>query len=167
MPFEDEVTAQTPAHGAAAASESWVNNSIADSNAMILPTCAAGCSDLMQECRKHRFTVARYGNFVTYDPPLTPPISAAVGVAAGHHRAGGDNRRPHAPAVRVFPDRIVLLTPFRGRRHAQVSVSSGVMARTPSVTTDRQLSAGEWPRQQQRRRRRTLARWTRAQPLNE
>ncbi|EHM8753557.1 cytochrome c-type biogenesis protein CcmH [Salmonella enterica] len=52
------------------------NNSIADSNAMIATDMRRRVYDLMQEGRSRQeiidYMVARYGNFVTYDPPLTP-----------------------------------------------------------------------------------------------
>lgn len=52
------------------------NNSIADSNAMIATDMRRKVYDLMQEGKSNKeivgYMVARYGNFVTYDPPLTP-----------------------------------------------------------------------------------------------
>lgn len=52
------------------------NNSIADSNAMIATDMRRRVYDLMQEGKSRQeiidYMVARYGNFVTYDPPLTP-----------------------------------------------------------------------------------------------
>ncbi len=51
------------------------NNSIADSNAMIATDMRRRVYDLMQEEEPPEiidYMVARYGNFVTYDPPLTP-----------------------------------------------------------------------------------------------
>ncbi|EBA0248301.1 cytochrome c-type biogenesis protein CcmH, partial [Salmonella enterica] len=52
------------------------NNSIADSNAMIATDMRRKVYDLMQEGKSRQeiidYMVARYGNFVTYDPPLTP-----------------------------------------------------------------------------------------------
>ncbi|MBH5325370.1 cytochrome c-type biogenesis protein CcmH [Salmonella enterica] len=52
------------------------NNSIADSNAMIATDMRRRVYDLMQEGRSRQeiidYMVARYGHFVTYDPPLTP-----------------------------------------------------------------------------------------------
>lgn len=91
------------------------NNSIADSNAMIATDMRRRVYDLMQEGKSRQeiidYMVARYGNFVTYDPPLTPltvllwvpdetqrtVITAAdfsadcrgAAVAAGAQRAGG------------------------------------------------------------------------------
>ncbi|EFZ9388420.1 cytochrome c-type biogenesis protein CcmH [Salmonella enterica subsp. enterica serovar Montevideo] len=52
------------------------NNSIADSNAMIATDMRRRVYDLMQEGKSRQeiidYMVARYGHFVTYDPPLTP-----------------------------------------------------------------------------------------------
>ncbi|ECJ2281575.1 cytochrome c-type biogenesis protein CcmH, partial [Salmonella enterica subsp. salamae] len=52
------------------------NNSIADSNAMIATDMRRKVYDLMQAGKSRQdiidYMVARYGNFVTYDPPLTP-----------------------------------------------------------------------------------------------
>lgn len=52
------------------------NNSIADSNSMIATDLRQKVYELMQEGKSKQeivdYMVARYGNFVTYDPPLTP-----------------------------------------------------------------------------------------------
>ncbi|MCU6678092.1 cytochrome c-type biogenesis protein CcmH [Leclercia tamurae] len=52
------------------------NNSIADSNAMIAVDLRHKVYALMQEGKSNKeiveYMVARYGSFVTYDPPLTP-----------------------------------------------------------------------------------------------
>lgn len=98
------------------------NNSIADSNAMIATDMRRRVYDLMQEGKSRQeiidYMVARYGNFVTYDPPLTPltvllwvlPLAAIVAggwiIVARH--AGG-----------CVSDRTSWLTPFRRRDHAQ------------------------------------------------
>ena len=51
------------------------NNSIADSNSMIATDLRQKVYELMQEGKSQKeivdYMVARYGNFVTYDPPLT------------------------------------------------------------------------------------------------
>ncbi|MDF7680384.1 cytochrome c-type biogenesis protein CcmH [Enterobacteriaceae bacterium ESL0689] len=51
------------------------NNSIADSNSMIAADMRQKVFELMQQGQSHQqiidYMVARYGNFVTYDPPLT------------------------------------------------------------------------------------------------
>ncbi|WP_258363663.1 cytochrome c-type biogenesis protein, partial [Salmonella enterica] len=87
------------------------NNSIADSNAMIATDMRRRVYDLMQEGKSRQeiidYMVARYGNFVTYDPPLTPltvllwvlPLAAIVAggwiiVARTRRRVGG---RPVIP----------------------------------------------------------------------
>ncbi|POT59724.1 cytochrome c biogenesis protein CcmH [Citrobacter amalonaticus] len=66
------------------------NNSIADSNSMIATDLRQKVYELMQEGKNNKeivdYMVARYGNFVTYDPPLTPltillwvlPVAAIV-----------------------------------------------------------------------------------------
>ncbi|HEY1847247.1 MAG TPA: cytochrome c-type biogenesis protein CcmH [Buttiauxella sp.] len=52
------------------------NNSIADSNAMIASDMRLKVYELMQEGQSKQqivdYMVARYGNFVTYEPPVTP-----------------------------------------------------------------------------------------------
>ncbi|EBP4394378.1 cytochrome c-type biogenesis protein CcmH [Salmonella enterica subsp. enterica] len=77
------------------------NNSIADSNAMIATDMRRRVYDLMQEGKSRQeiidYMVARYGNFVTYDPPLTPltvllwvlPLAAIVAVGAGSYALTG------------------------------------------------------------------------------
>ncbi|EKQ2260453.1 cytochrome c-type biogenesis protein CcmH [Salmonella enterica] len=52
------------------------NNSIADSGSMIATDLRQKVYELIQEGKSNKeivdYMVARYGNFVTYDPPLTP-----------------------------------------------------------------------------------------------
>lgn len=52
------------------------NNSIADSNSMIATDLRQKVYELMQEGKSQKeivdYMVARYGNFVTYEPPVTP-----------------------------------------------------------------------------------------------
>lgn len=52
------------------------NNSIADSNAMIAADMRLKVYELQQQGQSRQqiidYMVARYGNFVTYQPPLTP-----------------------------------------------------------------------------------------------
>ncbi|HFZ8994888.1 TPA: cytochrome c-type biogenesis protein CcmH [Citrobacter freundii] len=52
------------------------NNSIADSNSMIAADMRKKVWQLMQEGQSNQqitdYMVARYGNFVTYEPPVTP-----------------------------------------------------------------------------------------------
>jgi cytochrome c-type biogenesis protein CcmH len=68
------------------------NNSIADSNSMIATDLRQKVYELMQEGKSQKeivdYMVARYGNFVTYDPPLTPLtlllwVLPVVAIAAG------------------------------------------------------------------------------------
>jgi len=60
------------------------NNSIADSGSMIAADLRLKVYQLMQEGKTREqivdYMVARYGNFVTYDPPLTPVTSLLWGV---------------------------------------------------------------------------------------
>ncbi|ELG0354464.1 cytochrome c-type biogenesis protein CcmH, partial [Salmonella enterica] len=84
------------------------NNSIADSNAMIATDMRRRVYDLMQEGKSRQeiidYMVARYGNFVTYDPPLTPltvllwvlPLAAIV--AGGWIIVARTRRRVPLPA---------------------------------------------------------------------
>lgn len=52
------------------------NNSIADSNAMIASDMRQKVYELQQQGQNQKqiidYMVARYGNFVTYEPPVTP-----------------------------------------------------------------------------------------------
>ncbi|EDB6883056.1 cytochrome c-type biogenesis protein CcmH [Salmonella enterica subsp. enterica serovar Enteritidis] len=85
------------------------NNSIADSNAMIATDMRRRVYDLMQEGKSRQeiidYMVARYGNFVTYDPPLTPltvllwvlPLAAIV--AGGWIIVARTRRRALDPAA--------------------------------------------------------------------
>ncbi|AFJ48104.1 cytochrome c-type biogenesis protein [Shimwellia blattae] len=56
------------------------NNSVADSDAMIAADMRAKVYQLLQEGKTRQqiidYMVARYGNFVSYDPPLTPATVA-------------------------------------------------------------------------------------------
>lgn len=60
------------------------NNSIADSGSMIAVDLRLKVYQLLQEGKTRPqivdYMVARYGNFVTYDPPLTPVTSLLWGV---------------------------------------------------------------------------------------
>ncbi|WP_231391183.1 cytochrome c-type biogenesis protein, partial [Salmonella enterica] len=89
------------------------NNSIADSNAMIATDMRRRVYDLMQEGKSRQeiidYMVARYGNFVTYDPPLTPltvllwvlPLAAIVAGGLPHRQHWRSIcRRYHGPADR-------------------------------------------------------------------
>ncbi|EME7785806.1 cytochrome c-type biogenesis protein CcmH [Salmonella enterica] len=97
------------------------NNSIADSNAMIATDMRRRVYDLMQEGRSRQeiidYMVARYGNFVTYDPPLTPltvllwvlPLAAIV--AGGWIIVARTRRR-----VRIRQDVLADAIPAAGPR---------------------------------------------------
>lgn len=91
------------------------NNSIADSNSMIATDLRQKVYELMQEGKSKQeiidYMVARYGNFVTYDPPLTPltillwvlPIAA---VATGCWIIFARSRRRVRLKQEAFPDDI-------------------------------------------------------------
>ncbi len=127
------------------------NNSIADSNAMIATDMRRRVYDLMQEGKSRQeiidYMVARYGNFVTYDPPLTPltvllwvlPLAAIV--AGGWIIVARTRRR-----VRIRQDVPADAIPAAGPR-AGVGVSSGrgygAGRGRHQLLTDRQLSAGQ------------------------
>lgn len=91
------------------------NNSIADSNAMIAVDLRQKVYELLQEGKSKQqitdYMVARYGHFVTYDPPLTPltlwlwvlPVLTVTGggwfIVARTRRSGGDRAIGAAVAV--------------------------------------------------------------------
>ncbi|EBK5486890.1 cytochrome c-type biogenesis protein CcmH, partial [Salmonella enterica subsp. enterica serovar Telelkebir] len=97
------------------------NNSIADSNAMIATDMRRRVYDLMQEGKSRQeiidYMVARYGHFVTYDPPLTPltvllwvlPLAAIV--AGGWIIVARTRRR-----VRIRQDVLADAIPAAGPR---------------------------------------------------
>ncbi len=76
MPFRNEAQEQQFRQLTELRCPKCQNNSIADSNAMIATDMRRKVYDLMQEGKSRQeiidYMVARYGNFVTYDPPLTP-----------------------------------------------------------------------------------------------
>lgn len=77
MPFRDEAQEQQFRQlTAELRCPKCQNNSIADSNSMIATDMRQKVYELMQEGKNKQeivdYMVARYGNFVTYDPPLTP-----------------------------------------------------------------------------------------------
>lgn len=91
------------------------NNSIADSNSMIATDLRQKVYELMQEGKSQKeivdYMVARYGNFVTYDPPLTPLtvllwVMPVVAIGTGLDHFARTRRR-----VRVkqeeFPDDVI------------------------------------------------------------
>ena len=68
------------------------NNSIADSNAMIAADMRLKVYELMKQGQSRQqiidYMVARYGNFVTYEPPVTPSTDSS-----------GSPVRPMSPRV--------------------------------------------------------------------
>lgn len=84
------------------------NNSIADSNAIIAADMRAKVYELMMQGQSKQqvidYMVARYGNFVTYEPPVTPAtlilwvgpllfvlIGGAVVIMRSRRRTPADN----------------------------------------------------------------------------
>ncbi|SUG80811.1 cytochrome c-type biogenesis protein H1 [Salmonella enterica subsp. enterica] len=128
------------------------NNSIADSNAMIATDMRRRVYDLMQEGKSRQeiidYMVARYGNFVTYDPPLTPltvllwvlPLAAIV--AGGWIIVARTRRR-----VRLRREPLPADTPGlrRARRVGRLRAGGRHCAggRRRQLRPDRQLSAGQ------------------------
>ena len=88
------------------------NNSIADSNAIIASDMRQKVYELMEKGYTNKqiteYMVARYGNFVTYEPPLT---AATLILWAG-------------PALFVLLGAIVVITRARRRRPNEPEVSS-------------------------------------------
>lgn len=121
------------------------NNSIADSNAMIATDMRRRVYDLMQEGKSRQeiidYMVARYGNFVTYDPPLTPltvllwVLPLATIVAGGWIIVARTRRR-----VRIRQDVLADAIPAAGPRAGR---GYGAGRGRHQLLTDRQLSAGE------------------------
>ncbi len=128
------------------------NNSIADSNAMIATDMRRRVYDLMQEGKSRQeiidYMVARYGNFVTYDPPLTPltvllwvlPLAAIV--AGGWIIVARTRRR-----VRLRREPLPADTPVCGARARGGRLRAGgrhcAGGRRRQLRPDRQLSAGQ------------------------
>ncbi|WP_404813188.1 cytochrome c-type biogenesis protein [Hafnia alvei] len=88
------------------------NNSIADSNAIIASDMRQKVYELMEKGYTNKqiteYMVARYGNFITYEPPLT---AATLILWAG-------------PALFVLLGAIVVITRARRRRPNEPEVSS-------------------------------------------
>lgn len=93
------------------------NNSIADSNSMIATDLRQKVYELMQEGKSQKeivdYMVARYGNFVTYDPPLTPLtillwVLPAAAIGAGGWIIVARSRRRVRLKQEVFPDEMSL-----------------------------------------------------------
>ncbi|MEG1120925.1 MULTISPECIES: cytochrome c-type biogenesis protein CcmH [Citrobacter] len=91
------------------------NNSIADSNSMIATDLRQKVYELMQEGKSQKeivdYMVARYGNFVTYDPPLTPLtvllwVMPLVAISLGGWIIFARSRRRVRLKQEEFPDDI-------------------------------------------------------------
>ena len=92
------------------------NNSIADSNSMIATDLRQKVYELMQEGKSQKeivdYMVARYGNFVTYDPPLTPLtvllwVMPVVAIGLGGWIIFARTRRRVRVNLEEFPDDVI------------------------------------------------------------
>ena len=92
------------------------NNSIADSNSMIATDLRQKVYELMQEGKSQKeivdYMVARYGNFVTYDPPLTPLtvllwVMLVVAIGLGGWIIFARTRRRVGVNLDEFPDDVI------------------------------------------------------------
>lgn len=92
------------------------NNSIADSNSMIATDLRQKVYELMQEGKSQKeivdYMVARYGNFVTYDPPLTPLtvllwVMPVVAIGLGGWIIFARTRRRVRVKQEEFPDDVI------------------------------------------------------------
>ena len=92
------------------------NNSIADSNSMIATDLRQKVYALMQEGKSQKeivdYMVARYGNFVTYDPPLTPLtvllwVMPMVAIGLGGWIIFARTRRRVRVKQEEFPDDVI------------------------------------------------------------
>ncbi|MBE0005086.1 cytochrome c-type biogenesis protein CcmH [Citrobacter freundii] len=92
------------------------NNSIADSNSMIATDLRQKVYELMQEGKSQKeivdYMVARYGNFVTYDPPLTPLtvllwVMPVVAIVLGGWIIFARTRRRVRVKQEEFPDDVI------------------------------------------------------------
>ncbi|CAM6806745.1 cytochrome c-type biogenesis protein CcmH [Citrobacter portucalensis] len=92
------------------------NNSIADSNSMIATDLRQKVYELMQEGKSQKeivdYMVARYGNFVTYDPPLTPLtvllwVMPVVAIGLGGWIIFARTRRRVRVKLEEFPDDVI------------------------------------------------------------
>ncbi|WP_445441577.1 cytochrome c-type biogenesis protein CcmH [Citrobacter freundii] len=93
------------------------NNSIADSNSMIATDLRQKVYELMQEGKSQKeivdyMVVARYGNFVTYDPPLTPLtvllwVMPMVAIGLGGWIIFARTRRRVRVKQEEFPDDVI------------------------------------------------------------
>lgn len=108
------------------------NNSIADSNAMIATDMRRRVYDLMQEGKSSQeiidYMVARYGHFVTYDPPLTPLtillwVLPAAAVGAGGWIIFARSRR----RVRLKQEEFSDAVPADGKRAGSGAYVPGIV----------------------------------------
>ena len=92
------------------------NNSIADSNSMIATDLRQKVYELMQEGKSQKeivdYMVARYGTFVTYDPPLTPLtvllwVMPVVAIGLGGWIIFARTRRRVRVKQEEFPDDVI------------------------------------------------------------
>ena len=92
------------------------NNSIAESNSMIATDLHQKVYELMQEGKSQKeivdYMVARYGNFVTYDPPLTPLtvllwVMPVVAIGLGGWIIFARTRRRVRVKLEEFPDDVI------------------------------------------------------------
>ena len=92
------------------------NNSIADSNSMIATDLRQKVYELMLEGKSQKeivdYMVARYGNFVTYDPPLTPLtvllwVMPVVAIGLGGWIIFARTRRRVRVKQEEFPDDVI------------------------------------------------------------
>ena len=92
------------------------NNSIADSNSMIATDLRQKVYELMQVGKSQKeivdYMVARYGNFVTYDPPLTPLtvllwVMPVVAIGLGGWIIFARTRRRVRVKQEEFPDDVI------------------------------------------------------------
>ncbi|CBG89072.1 cytochrome c-type biogenesis protein CcmH [Citrobacter rodentium] len=111
------------------------NNSIADSNSMIATDLRQKVYELMQEGKSQQeiidYMVARYGNFVTYDPPLTPLtillwLLPAAAICVGGWVIYARTRR----RVRLTQETYTLDAPVQGDKRAGVGIylAAGIVA---------------------------------------
>ncbi len=99
------------------------NNNIADSNAVIAVDMRGKVFELLQEGKSKQdvvqYMVDRYGNFVTYDPPLTPVTMILWG----------------APILFILLGVLVL---FRRKRSQSEQVSHATESATNVLTEEQQ-----------------------------
>ena len=128
------------------------NNSIADSNSMIATDLRQKVYELMQEGKSKKeivdYMVARYGNFVTYDPPLTPLtvllwVLPVVAIGIGGWVIYARSRRRVRVVLEAFPEQSVP----EGKRAGYVVYLPGIV-----VALIAGQGAGSENRSAQRRR---------------